>query len=636
MDKNTIIGLLVIAGILIGYSLFTRPSQEEMAEKQRIQDSIQNAQALIIEQQQQQLEKKTNDQETPVTVEDAKDVKDVKDESLSPDQYKDVYGAFAEAAVGDRQYIILENDQIKMSIATLGGRPYTVELKEYQTHDSLPLILFDGDSTIFGLSFFAQNRSINTNELFFTPDTHESHLDAASRPVTLSMKLPAGENHYIEYLYTMSPGDYRVGFDMRFVNMTEIMSQNNNYIDLTWNIFVPGQEMGRQNELNYTTIFFKHYQDEVEKFSMRSKKDVFEKDIPTKVRWIAFKQQFFSSVLIADNFFANASVRSTKLEDDPKYLKIFESQIGIPFEQNPEQEQMMTFYFGPNHFNTLKAFDLELENLIGLGGLMSRVINRYAIIPVFNFLNSFINSYGLIILVLTIMIKMVLFPLTYRSYISMAKMKALKPEIDAINEKIPKEKSMERQQATMALYKKAGVSPLGGCLPMILQMPFLLAMFRFFPTSIELRQQSFLWAHDLSTYDSILDLPFTIPMYGDHISLFTLLMTASTILTMRISNQANMSQSQMPGMKGMMYIMPVMFMFLLNNWSSALTYYYFLANIITFGQNQISKRFIDEDALRKKLQSNQKKSTVKKQSSFQKRLENMAKQRGYNTPKKKK
>jgi YidC/Oxa1 family membrane protein insertase len=449
------------------------------------------------------------------------------------------------------------------------------------------------------------------------------------------MKLPAGKDRYIEYLYTMSPGDYRVGFDMKFVNMNEIMSQNNSYIDLAWNIFVPGQEMGRLNEMNYTTIFFKHYQDEVEKFNMRTKKEVMEKDISTRVKWIAFKQQFFSSVLIAENAFANATVRSTKLEEHPKYLKIFESQIGIPFEQSPEQVQKMTFYFGPNHFNTLKKYELELENLVGLGGLMSRVINRYAIIPVFNFLNKSIDNYGLIILLLTILIKLVLFPLTYRSYISMAKMRALKPEIDAINEKIPKEKSMERQQATMALYKKAGVSPLGGCLPVILQMPILIAMFRFFPTSIELRQQRFLWAHDLSTYDSILDLPFTIPMYGDHISLFTLLMTASTILTMRISNQANMSGSQMPGMKGMMYIMPIMFMFLLNNWSSALTYYYFLANVITFGQNQISKRFVDEDALRKKLQSNQKKSSTKKQSSFQKRLEDMAKQRGYNAPKKK-
>ena len=210
-------------------------------------------------------------------------------------------------------------------------------------------------------------------------------------------------------------------------------------------------------------------------------------------------------------------------------------------------------------------------------------------------------------------------------------MRVLKPEIDAINEKIPKEKAMERQQATMALYKKAGVSPLGGCLPMLLQMPILFAMFRFFPTSIELRQQQFLWAHDLSTYDSILNLPFYIPIYGDHVSLFTLLMTASTMLTMRISNQASASTSQMPGMKGMMYIMPVMFMFILNNFSAALTYYYFLANIITFGQNHLFKQFIDEEELRRKLQINQKKT--KKKSGFQKRLEDMAKKRGYRPPK---
>lgn len=636
MDKNTIIGLLVIAGILIGYSLFTRPSQEELAERQRIQDSLRNAQALILPEQQEQQEQAPPAEEVVSPGETVAGVEDVSQDAASLDQLKDAFGVFGEAAIGDKQYITLENDLIRMSISTLGGRPYAVELKNYQTHDSLPLMLFDGDSTIFGLSFFAQNRSINTNELFFTPGSDQSHLDASNGPVTLSMKLSAGEDRYLEYVYTMTPGDYRVAFDMRFVNMNEIMAQNNNFIDLNWNIYVPQQEMGRMNELNYTTIFFKHYQDEVEKFNMRSKKDLFEKVIPTRMRWIAFKQQFFSSVLISENYFTNATVRSTKLESDPVYLYVFESQIGIPFEQSPNQEQKMTFFFGPNHFNTLKSYDLEMENLVGLGGLMSRVINRYAIIPMFSFLNNFINNYGLIILILTLVIKLVLFPLTYRSYISMAKMKALKPEIDAINEKIPKEKSMERQQATMALYKKAGVSPLGGCLPVVLQMPILIAMFRFFPTSIELRQQQFLWAHDLSTYDSILDLPFTIPMYGDHVSLFTLLMTASTILTMKISSQASMSQSQMPGMKGMMYIMPVMFMFMLNSWSSALTYYYFLANIITFGQNQISKRFVDEDALRKKLHSNQKKSSVKKQSSFQKRLQDMAKQRGYNPPKKKK
>jgi YidC/Oxa1 family membrane protein insertase len=433
----------------------------------------------------------------------------------------------------------------------------------------------------------------------------------------------------------MEPESYMVDFRLRFVNVGDLLAINNNFIDLNWNIYVPQQEMGRMNEENYTTIFLKHFQDEVERLTMRSKKDMLEKDIPTKIRWLAFKQQFFSSVFIADENFTNAYVRSTKLEGNPRYLYTFESTIGIPYAPAAELEQDYTFYFGPNHYNTLKTYGMELQDLVGLGGLMSRVINKYTIIPVFNFLDNFIKNYGLIILILTIMIKIVLFPLTYRSYISMAKMRVLKPEIDEINAKIPKDKAMERQQATMALYKKAGVSPLGGCLPVLLQMPILIAMFRFFPTSIELRQQRFLWAHDLSTYDSILDLPFNIPIYGDHISLFTLLMTASTILTMKISNQANAQQSSMPGMKGMMYIMPIMFMFMLNNWSSALTYYYFLANIITFGQNQLVKQFVDEEALRKKLKTNQKKPAAKKKSGFQKRLEDMAKQRGYQPPKKK-
>ncbi len=606
MDRNTIIGLLLIAGILIGYSMFTKPSEQEKSEMQRVRDSIAVAEQFRLQEAQKQAEEiKTTQSQSP-------NVTSPEPESASPEQNRDIYGAFAEAANGSDDYITLENDRLKIQISKRGGRPYTVQLKEYLTHDTLPLILFDGDSTVFGMNFFAQNRSINTNELYFTPDTRESRLDASSKSVSLSMKLPAGDGRYIEYIYTMKPKSYIVGFDLRFVDMEELLSQNNNFIDLNWNIYVPQQEMGRMNELNYTTIFLKHYQDEVERLAMRSKKDIQEKDVPTKVRWLAFKQQFFSSVFLAEENFSNVHVRSTKLEENPTYLYIFESQIGIPFTQEAEQTKKYKFYFGPNHYNTLRSFDLEMQDLVGLGGLMSRVINKWVIIPVFTFLNKFINNYGLIILILTVLIKLVLFPLTYRSYMSMAKMRVLKPEIDEINAKIPKEKSMERQQATMALYKKVGVSPLGGCLPVVLQMPILISMFRFFPTSIELRQESFLWAHDLSTYDSILTLPFEIPMYGDHVSLFTLLMTASTILTMKISNQAQASQSQMPGMKGMMYMMPVMFMFMLNSWSAALTYYYFLANIITFGQNMLVKQFVDEDSLRNKLKSNQKKSCPQK------------------------
>ena len=626
MDRNTIIGILIIAALLIGYGLLNKPSKEEIAERHRIQDSIAAAQMK-------EAAARNALDSTAAQVQEPINEPTVNE----PDEgdLVDQYGAFAEGAVGEKKLITLENDLIRLKISTLGGRPYSVEIKHYQTHDSLPLILFDGDSTVFGFTFFARNRSINTNELYFTPDREESEIMVTDSPETLSMTLPAGGNSYIRYIYTLNPSDYMVDFDIRFFEMQELLTDRINFLDFNWEVYIPGLEKGRMNESMNTTIFFKHYQDEVERFNPRSKKEIQDQEITTSLEWIGYKQQFFSSVLIAGDHFSNAFVSSAKIEEPSRYLKLFTSQIGIPYQPVQDYTVDLACYFGPNHFQTLKRYDHELQRLVSLGGPFSRIFNRYFIIPIFNSLDNHIASYGLIILIMTILIKIILFPLTFRSYKSMAKMRVLKPEIDAINARIPKDKAMERQQATMALYKKAGVSPLGGCLPMILQMPILIAMFRFFPSSIELRQQRFLWATDLSTYDSILDLPFNIPMYGDHVSLFTLLMTASTILTMRISNQASASSQQMPGMKGMMYIMPVMFMFLLNNYSAALTYYYFLANIITFGQNQLAKRFIDEDQLRANLQANTKKKTPPKKSGFQKRLEDMAKQRGYKPPKRK-
>jgi len=627
MDRNTLIGILLIAVILILYATLNKPSRERLEEARRIRDSLENIQQMEADS---AVQPAAGEQEERAAEKETATVRE--EDTIQTKEDLDIYGDFAGAATGKKELIVIENDLIKLSISTKGGKPYSVQLKNYKTYDSLPLILFEGDSTIFGLTFFARNRRINTDELYFIPSREENHIIVEDQPETLSMRLNAEGDRYIEYTYTLTPGEYMVDFDIRFHDMQDLLSDRINYIDLFWDMYVPGHERGRSNELNYTTIIYRHFQDEVDKINPRGKKEVAEEDITTRLQWIAFKQQFFSSVLISDDYFSNAYLVSTKLDESNKFLKTFSAQIGIPWEAKQEYTCPMAFYFGPNHINTLNKYGNELDELINLGGPLSRLINRYLIIPIFNFLNRFIESYGIIILILTIIIKVILFPLTYRSYKSMAKMRVLKPEIDAINEKIPKDKAMERQQATMALYKKAGVSPLGGCLPMLLQLPILYAMFRFFPASIELRQEKFLWAHDLSTYDSILDLPFTIPMYGDHVSLFTLLMTASTILTMRISNQASASSSQMPGMKGMMYIMPIMFMFILNNFSAALTYYYFLANIITFGQNYLFKQFIDEEELLKKLQMNQKKPQ-KKKSGFQKRLEQMAKQRGYTPPK---
>ena len=421
-----------------------------------------------------------------------------------------------------------------------------------------------------------------------------------------------------------------VDFDVTFKSMEGIIAANQSSLTLDWRMYIPQQEKGRQNEEFYTTIKYKYFQDDVEGIRLRQSKDVETRDLPTKLNWVAFQDQFFSSVLISKEFFLNGTISSTKTIASQEYIRYYTSEIGVPF--NPAQETAigMKLYYGPNHISTLRKEGLELEKLINLGKNITGWINRFIIIPVFNWLEKYISSYGIIILILTILIKIVLFPLTFKSYQSTAKMQVLKPMVEEIGKKYPKkEDTMKKQQATMDLYKRAGINPLGGCLPMLLQMPILFAMFRFFPVSIELRQEHFLWATDLSTYDSILTLPFKIPVYGDHVSLFTLLMTASTLMTMKMTG-SSAGQDQ-PGMKLMMYMMPVMFMVMLNNFSSGLTYYYFLANILTYLQNIISKRFIDQNKVLATLEENRKKPL--KKSKWQQRLEAAAKQRGIQPPK---
>jgi len=635
MDRNTIVGILLIMVILIGYSMLTKPSREEMEEAKRRQDSLE----LVLQQQEQQKlqEQQVSESTTTTPVISGEDkLGESNNDSISWEKEKSAYGVFAAARKGQEKIITLENELLRLNITTLGARPYNVLLKEYKNYDGDPLVLFTGDSTQLRLNFFAQNRSIATDELYFEPSVQEQAIlvSEASGEKTVSFKVNIDQGKYLEYVYTIYPNSYMVDFKINMIGLENIIARNANSLDLYWEMYTPSHERGRDNENQYSSIYYKFFQDEVDKFNSRSKKELVEESISTRLRWIAFKQHFFSAVLISDNYFSNAYMKYETLPETNKdYLKKFVAEIGMPYQAENTQQYDMAFYFGPNHFNTLKKFDdLELQQLVELGGWIIRWINRFVIIPLFNWLNNFIGNYGIIILILTLIIKMTLFPLTFKSYLSQAKMRVLKPQIDEINAKIPKDKAMERQQATMALYKRAGVNPMGGCLPMLLQFPFLIAMFRFFPSSIELRQESFLWAEDLSTYDSILDLPFTIPFYGDHVSLFTLLMTISTIATMKINNQVASSSTQMPGMKTMMYIMPVMFMFILNSFSAGLTYYYFLANLITFGQNAIFKRYVDEDKILKKLNENKKKP--QKKSGFQKRLEDAAKKKGYKMPRK--
>ncbi len=613
MDRNTIIGLALIGLILVGYSIFTKPAREAQMEERQRQDSLARIEQIrALETAQQRIE------EQPVNISD-----EIVPDETSIERMSEELGDFVAGAVGTKEDIVLENEKLKLTFSTLGGRPYTVRLKEYQTHDSLPVNLFDGDSTIFALQFFADNRGINTGELYFTPEIKTKTNEKGRSFQQLTMKMVISETASIAYVYKLYDGDYLMDFDMQLKGLDQYRTDR---MEFNVDFYAPSTEKGYQNEAMYTTLYYKYHGGDIENFKSRSKKEIEEVTETTRIKWIAFSHQFFSTILIADEYFEGAYLSQHRFTDPGKYVRLYSTSIDVPFDRTGEQNIGMQLYFGPNNFTALKEYgDLGLENVVTVGGSMLRWINAFVVIPIFNWLNNWINNFGIIILLLTLIIKMALFPLTYKSFKSQAVMRLLKPQVDEIGAKYPKkEDAMKKQSATMALYKKAGANPMGGCLPMVLQFPILYAMFRFFPTSIELRQEGFLWAHDLSTYDSILDLPFTIPMYGDHVSLFTLLMTITTMLSMKYSNQASAGTSQMPGMKTMMYIMPVMFMFILNNFSAGLTYYYFLANVITLGQNLIFKRFIDEEKIMKKI--NAKKNKPAKKSRFAQRLEELQKQ----------
>jgi YidC/Oxa1 family membrane protein insertase len=654
MDRNTITGIILIFLIFIGFSLYNNSRSNKgfenaisVAESYYAKGELENARAEYIN----ALRFKPNNPDAVARINElnlklgiitnaqtADTTKIEQPENLQTNttgqtQPADLneYGIFASSATGENEFITLENNKIELKISLKGGRVYSARLKEYRTHDSLPLILFSGDSTVFGFNFFTtDNRAVQTNNLYFKPVDDKRIVNVTSDPQSVILRLMAGTDKYIEYKYTLAPDKYMVDFDVNFKSMEGIIASNQNSLTLDWKMYIPQQEKGRQNEENYSTIRYRYFQDEVTGLKLNSKKD--EKvDITTKLSWVAFQDQFFSSVVLSNDFFLNGTVSSTRTLSSEKYIRYFTTELGVPFNPASLNALSMKLYYGPNSFTTLKKEGQELDKLVFLGRNIIGWINRFMIIPIFNWLDNYIGSYGIIILILTIIIKIVLFPLTFKSYQSTAKMQILKPQVDELGKKFPKkEDALKKQQATMDLYKRAGVNPMGGCLPMLLQMPILFAMFRFFPVSIELRQEHFLWATDLSTYDSILTLPFTIPLYGSHVSLFTLLMTASTLLTMKM--QGSSPGSDQPGMKLMMYMMPVMFMLILNNFSSGLTYYYFLANVLTYIQNVLSKRFINAEAVLATLEENKKKPL--KKSKWQQRLEDAARQRGINPPKK--
>lgn len=604
MDKNTIIGLVIIFLILIGFSYFTRPSQDELQQIHQ-RDSI--AQVMKAEAEKMAL----------MAQQEKKDFAQAND-SL---QTMPTDTLFAQDSLKNK-LITLENNNIKLHISTKGGRICYVDLKDYRTHDSLPLVLWQEGKNTFGLNFYALNKQVNTEDLLFAPSTTETTLNAQNGEQVLSMKLYSGADSYLEYIYKLSPDSYMVDFSIRTHNMGNIIAANTSFLTMFWGVDMPQLEKSKDFENRYTGVYYKFTGDDVESMSMTSDE---KENLPTKVKWIAFKQQFFSSILIAGESFGDVML-SSNMETQTGYLKKAYAEIPLPYSGKTNEEYNMQFYFGPNSYPTLREYgkEIDLPQLVNLGWKWVAWFNRYIVIPIFSFLESHVTTnYGLIILLLTLIIKIILFPLTYKSYLSQAKMRVLKPQIDEINKNIPKDKALERQQATMKLYKRAGVNPMGGCLPMLIQMPILIALFWFFPGAIELRQESFLWAKDLASYDSIATLPFTIPFYGNHVSLFCLLMTITNILYMWMNSKNQPQNDQMKGMQTMMYIMPVMFLFVFNSYSSGLSYYYFIATLITILQTWMIRKFVNDEKLLQQIEVAKTKPV--KKSKFQEKLAQMQK-----------
>lgn len=602
MNKNTIWAILLIGIILIAFSLYNSKVAKQQQREQSVRDSIARQEAMEAIR-----HEKANDS---VPIPQAADTR--------TGTYSNAY--LNRSLEGTESLHVLENNKLRITFTNKGGQPYSVQIKNFKTYQGDSLIFFNGPSNKLMLDLYA-GEQINTDDFFFIPNNvTEGNL------ITFSLYFDKGS--YIEYVYTLEEDSHLLNLSINLVGMDRFIPRNVTQLDLDWTVDIRHLEKGFNNEKNYSTIAYKYPNTkDVEKLGLR--KPNAGESLKTRVEWVAFQQQFFSAIIIADDSFnsGDISFRFYEPENADTLLMNCRAYMQIPYQAAPEQSIQLQFYFGPNGFYSLKAYDRSFEQIIPLGGFLINWINRFLIIPIFNFLNRFISNFGLIILIMTIFIKLIISPFTFKSHMSSVKMRVLKPEIDKINAKYPKkEDAMKKQQETMALYRKTGVNVMGGCWPMLFQMPILFAMFRFFPGSIELRQEPFLWADDLSGYDSILNLPFKIPLYGDHVSLFALLMALSMFFYSRMNMKQQSTDQQMPGMQGMMlYFMPLMMLVVCNNLSSALSYYYLLSNLITMLQTWVIKRFfVDEEKLYKKLKEKADKApAVVKKSKFQQRLEEM-------------
>ncbi|MBR5836222.1 MAG: membrane protein insertase YidC [Bacteroidales bacterium] len=601
MNKSNIIGLVLVGLIMFGFSWYQSRQYREQMEIQAQADSVARVEQMAA------MAMDSMKKAQGIASED-----DVK--VMTMPAYKD--SMLTEARLAAEGLYMLSNDKVEIEFTTRGAQPYSVKINDYKAYDSTDLYLVKPKHSEFSVSVFA-GENVNTKEFVFQVAEHNDS--------TIVMRLPFSNGGYIQQKYVLPEDSYMLQNELSFVGLGDIIPNNVSMLDIDWNLVVPRLEKGFKNETQYSKLNYYFTGDKKPEILGRGRDG--SKRVDTKMKWFAFQQQFFSAIMTAENEFASADLAidfyseeeykadgnlmacSAKLRSD---FQAGSDNIVVPYE----------FYFGPNDYKTLKSYDQKYEKIIALGGWLVAWFSRLVIIPSFDFIGRFISNYGIVILLMTLLIKLLISPLTIKSYKSSAKMQVIKPEMDKINEKYPNEKdAMKKQQATMELYRKAGISPMGGCLPMLLQMPILFAMFRFFPASIELRQQKFLWADDLSAYDSIWDFGANVPLLGDHLSLFALLMAVTMFFYSKMTSSQMSNDPNMAGMKFMsVWLMPIMMFFICNNLSAALSYYYLLSNIITMGMTwYIRKYVVTEDKVRADMMLNAKKP--KQKSKWQMRLE---------------
>jgi len=604
MDRNTFTGLFLILIILVGSTYLMQPSNEDIKREKakQTQDSL----ARLTK----------NKSAVPVAMPDT--AKAVKAAAIDSTLIKT--GPFGSAQSGSNEPVILENEFLKVKISPRGGRIASVQLKNFKTYTQEPLIMFEGEGNKFGLMFGSAGQNINTNELYFVPSSKTLSV-TKSDSSSLTMRLTHSAGKYIDYIYTLKGESYNVGLNIATTGMQDVVAPTQQHITLSWESVLKQKEKDLPSEQKYSSAYYKQGDESVDYLSLSESESKELKE--GKIKWLSFKQHFFSNVLIAKNSFDSGEL-AVNTSPDAGIVKSFAAKMQIPFQRMESTSFPMEFYFGPNQLNILEKQGFDIEKQIDLGYWPLLYINRWIVLPVFNFLEGFGWGYGLIILVLTIILKMVLLPLTYKSYLSMAKMRILKPEMDEIKGKVGEDNATLLQQEYLKLYKKAGVNPLGGCLPMLLQLPIIMAFFFFFPNLFELRQQNFLWMEDLSTYDAFFKLGFTVPFLGNHISLMCILMTISTLIYTYFNNQVSGATGQM---KYIGYITPIIFFGVLNSFPAGLNYYYFLANLMTFAQQYIIRMFVDDTKIHAQIQENKKKpASEKKTSGFQKRMEDYMRQ----------